>query len=272
MCHERGGVIDDLIVYRLEQARYLLVINASHIPRDFEWMTSHSAAGCQWENVSNQTAGFAVQGPSAKQILTAAADLAGFHFRELPLANSDCWVARTGYTGEDGFEIFCPATDAVRVWDALLEMGRNFGLKPCGLGARDTLRLEMCYPLHGNDISESTTPIEAGLSRYVFFDKGAFIGREVLAAQRESGPSRKLVAFKMRDKSPPPRQHYPVTANGRVVGEVTSGTQSPSLGIGIGMAYVESGVAKAGSQIEIEVRGKPFAAVIETKPLLKKTK
>jgi aminomethyltransferase len=152
----------------------------------------------------------------------------------------------------------------------LLDKGKPFGVLPCGLGARDTLRLEMCYPLHGNDITEKTTPMEAGLGKFVSFDKGAFIGSDVLVEQKAEGVGRKLVAFTMTEKSPPPRPHYPILANGRKVGEITSGTQSPTLGIGVGMGYVEVAAASVGRAIEIEIRGKRFPAVIQKKPILKK--
>jgi aminomethyltransferase len=179
-------------------------------------------------------------------------------------------VARTGYTGEDGFEIFCEAADAAHLWRTLLEKGQAFGILPCGLGARDTLRLEMCYPLYGNDLSDETTPLEAGLGKFVALDKGKFIGSDVLVEQKSKGVERKLVAFTMTDKSPPPRPHYTIHANSGKVGEITSGTQSPTLGIGIGMGYVETATAAAGSSIEIEIRGKKFGAVIQKKPILKK--
>jgi aminomethyltransferase len=181
----------------------------------------------------------------------------------------ECRVARTGYTGEDGFEILCDADDAVALWMEFLKQGAEFGVKPCGLGARDTLRLEMCYPLNGNDMNEGRTPLEAGLDRFVAFDKGDFIGRDILAGQKANGVKHKLMAFKMAEKSPPPRPHYPIVSAGRPIGDVTSGTHSPTLGVGIGMGYVEAKAAVIGSQIGIEIRGRTFAAVIGKKLLLK---
>ena len=272
MCNERGGVIDDLIVYRIEPSVYLLVINAANIERDFAWMNSHANASIVLENESDRTAALALQGPNAAKVLEVAATIGHFHVARLNVVGKRCWVARTGYTGEDGFEIFCDASDGTELWTQLLKRGEPHGIKPCGLGARDTLRLEMCYPLHGNDMTEDTTPLEAGLGRYVSFEKGDFIGRAVLADKQERGVERKLVAFKMEDKSPPPRPHYPIVVEGREVGKVTSGTQSPSLGMGIGMGYVESAASEVGTKIGIEVRGKLFPAVIENKPLLKKGK
>jgi aminomethyltransferase len=273
MCNERGGVIDDLIVYRVEPSVYLLVVNASNIETDFTWMNARANAPAVFDNDSEKTAAFALQGPNAAKLLAeAAARVLHFHIARLDVFGHKCWVARTGYTGEDGFEILCDAADAVELWNSLLTRGREFGIKPCGLGARDTLRLEMCYPLNGSDMTEETTPIEAGLGKFVAFDKGEFIGHEALAAQKEKGVARKLVAFKMTEKSPPPRPHYAIVAGGRRIGEVTSGTQSPTLGIGIGMGYVETGAVQVGSHIEIEIRGKNYPAVIERKPLLKRNR
>ncbi len=272
LCNERGGVIDDLLVYRLEPTVYLLVINASHIAEDFAWMNAHAGIPCVLENESDRWAMLALQGPLAPKFLENSATLAPFYVERESVFGKVCWVARTGYTGEDGFEILCEAEDAGEIWAELLEFGAEFDIQPCGLGARDTLRLEMCYPLHGNDITEETTPVEAGLSRYVAFDKGDFVGRDVLVEQKEKGTGRKLVAFKMAGKGAPPRPHYPMLAGGRAVGEVTSGTQSPSLSVGIGMGYVECPAAQIGAAIDIEIRGKNFPAIIEKKPLFRKSK
>lgn len=269
MCNERGGVIDDLIVYRIESDVYLVVVNASNIGKDFVWMNDHACAPVSLENQSEKTAMLALQGPNAPKFLKDAAALPHFHVARQHVYGVKCQVARTGYTGEDGFEILCDANDAVNLWTELLERGAEFGVKPCGLGARDTLRLEMCYPLNGNDMNEDWTPLEVGLNRFVSFDKGDFIGRDVLARQKEEGVKQKLVAFKMTEKSPPPRPHYPIVSAGRLVGDITSGTHSPTLGVGIGMGYVEAKVAVIGSPIGIEIRGRTFAAVIGKKPLLK---
>jgi aminomethyltransferase len=267
LCNERGGVMDDLIAYRVEPTVYLLVVNDGNIEKDFAWMNAQAGGSAVFENQSDRTAALALQGPLAAKFLENSAKLPAFHIEHESVFGAVCWVARTGYTGEDGFEILCEAGDAVELWDALLEFGKEFGIRPCGLGARDTLRLEMCYPLHGQDITEDTTPIEAGLGRFVSFDKGEFIGRPVLLEQKEKGVARRLVAFKMTGQSPPPRPHYPIVAGGRKVGEVTSGTQSPTLGCGIGMGYVESG---ASGDLEIEIRGRLFPATVEKKPLFRK--
>jgi aminomethyltransferase len=270
MCNEGGGVVDDLIVYRLEPSVYLVIVNAGNIEKDFEWMNSKATISAVIENRSDRYAALALQGPAAEKLFDFSATLPHFHIQRHQVFGKECWVARTGYTGEDGFEIFCEAADAPHIWRTLLAQGKNFGILPCGLGARDTLRLEMCYPLHGNDLNDETTPLEAGLGKFVSFDKGAFVGSEVLAEQKAKGVGRKLVAFTMAEKSPPPRPHYSLLASGRKVGEVTSGTQSPTLGIGIGMGYVEAAGASVGRTIEIEVRGKNFPAVIQKKPILKK--
>jgi aminomethyltransferase len=180
-------------------------------------------------------------------------------------------VSRTGYTGEDGFEIVGSDKAIRHIWDALLTAGHVFGIKPCGLGARDTLRTEVCYPLYGHELDEQTTPIEAGLGFFVALDKGEFNGGSVLAEQKTNGTKKKLVAFKMVGKSAPPRPHYPIWVNGMNAGVVTSGTQSPSLGIGIGMGYVPTEFAKPGTKIEIEIRGKPFPAVVVPKPIYRRT-
>ncbi len=278
LCNDSGGVIDDLIAYRVEPSVFLLIVNASNIEKDFAWMNARATKSVVLENLSDKMAAIALQGPATTKVLAEAAAIAHFGVARLSAFGKACWVARTGYTGEDGFEIVCDAADARPLWSGLLERGKPFGIKPCGLGARDTLRLEMCYPLHGNDITEEITPLEAGLDKFVSFDKGDFIGRAALAEQRKTGVKRKLVAFKMTDKSPPPRPHYPILAAGRdacatkKVGEITSGTQSPTLGVGIGMGYVEANAAPAGTAIGIEIRGKRFAAVIEKKPLLRKSK
>jgi aminomethyltransferase len=180
-------------------------------------------------------------------------------------------VSRTGYTGEDGFEVVGQNESIQQLWMALLRRGHPFGLKACGLGARDTLRTEVCYPLYGHELDEDTTPIEAGLGFFVSLDKGEFAGRPVLAEQKANGTKKKLVAFKMTGKSAPPRPHYPIWASGANVGVVTSGTQSPSLGIGIGMGYVPPELARPDTKIEIEIRGKRFAAVVVPKPIYRKS-
>ncbi|HEY5753014.1 MAG TPA: glycine cleavage system aminomethyltransferase GcvT [Chthoniobacterales bacterium] len=275
LLNENGGVIDDLIAYRTGPHTYFLVINASMIAEDVAWLESETEGDVTLENKSDDFAGLAVQGPASVALLEA------FLGGNLPPRNgianfivrgTTITAARTGYTGEDGAELFLPATDGPRIWNELLDFGKVYGLKPCGLGARDTLRLEMCYPLNGSDLGPGITPIEAGLGFFVDLNKGEFVGRDVLARQKTEGVARKLAPFRMTAKSPPPRSHYPVTAGGEVVGETCSGGLSPSLGTGIGMAYLPPALAVPGTAIEIDIRGKKFPAVVERKPLYKKPK
>jgi aminomethyltransferase len=286
LLNERGGIIDDLIVYRIGEEKFLLVVNAARTDEDFAWLekwhrlpADHRQDADAMIHLTNRSADFggvAIQGPRIAELFHA---LFGAN-ADLPSRNSvadfsfdgtTVSVARTGYTGEDGIEVFFPAPDAVKFWNAVLEKGRPFGIKPCGLGARDTLRLEMCYPLNGSDLSPVRNPIEAGLGFFVDLTKPNFIGRDVLLETKERGPRERLVPFRMKEKGPPPRPHYAVFENGERIGEVTSGTVSPSLNWGVGMAYVSTARAKIGTQIDIEIRGQKFPAVIEKKPLYKKS-
>ncbi len=274
MLNERGGVIDDLLIYRICDDDWLLVVNASMIDEDFAWMQSHLPADVTLVNRSDDFAGLAVQGPKAAAWFDAYVGgkceaPARNHIVRLDIGGGQTFIARTGYTGEDGFELFCPAASAVQVWNDVLASGAEFGIKPCGLGARDTLRLEMCYPLNGNDLSPERTPIEAGLGFFVDLQKGDFTGRAVLAAQKEHGIERRLVAFKMKGTTPPPRSHYAVYRDGAQIGETCSGGLSPTLAAGIGMAYLPVADATPGTPIEIDIRGRRFTAIVEKKPLRK---
>lgn len=273
LLNEAGGVIDDLLIYRTADEEYFLVVNASKVEEDVAWLQKHLPAGdgVTFQDKSAETAALAIQGPQSAAFY---AKLAGG--AELPPRNGiapvtidgvEALICRTGYTGEDGFELFFPATAAAQLWTTSLEKGAEHGIKPCGLGARDTLRLEMCYPLNGNDLSPTRTPLEAGLGFFVDLEKPEFIGRSALKGQREAGLTERLIAFKMRDKCPPPRSHYPVVKEGVVIGETTSGSLSPSLSTGIGMAYLPVEHAKVGQEIEIDIRGRRFVATIEKKPL-----
>ncbi len=276
LLNDDAGIIDDLIVYRMEPEKFLLVVNASRIEEDFAWLHAHVAQDVQLEDQSDRYAGLAVQGPRIGELfqalfgngaeMPARNRIAQFHLGDIAL-----WVARTGYTGEDGIEIFFTAKEAPRIWNEILTKGASLGIRPCGLGARDTLRLEMCYPLNGSDLTPAHNPLEAGLGFFVDFTKSLFSGRAKLQRVKEEGLPRRLVAFKMKDKSPPPRPHYRVYRDGADAGEVTSGTLSPSLNQGIGMAYLATPVPKPGDEIEIEIRGQKFPAVIEKKPLYKKS-
>ena len=272
LLNEDGGVIDDLIVYRIENARYLLVVNASMIDVDFAWMDSHRVPAITFENHSDRYAGLAVQGPRSAQLFDSF--FGGKYSRParneilaIQIDGQTYYIARTGYTGEDGFEVFCPAERAVKSWNDILCKGAEFDIKPCGLGARDTLRLEMCYPLNGSDLGHDTTPIEAGLSIFVDLGKPEFIGRQKLVEQKQAGVKRRLVPFKMTGPCPPPRSHYSIFKGDQKIAETTSGSLSPTLKAGIGMAYIPTEFARINEEIEIEIRGKRFPAVIEKKPL-----
>jgi aminomethyltransferase len=276
LLNERGGIIDDLIVYRTAPEEFLLVVNASRADEDFAWLRKHLGDNGKLENRSADYGGLAIQGPRVVELLQAFlgdnAELpARNQIKDFECCGTKVTVARTGYTGEDGVEVFFAATDAPKIWNGLLEKGKDFGIRPCGLGARDTLRLEMCYPLNGSDLSPEHNPIEAGLGFFVDLKKPKFVGRDVLVDAKENGSPNRLVAFRMKSKGPPPRPHYSVWHEGERIGEVTSGSLSPSLNEGIGMAYVASAHAKAGTEIEIEIRDRKLPAIIEKKPLYKKS-
>lgn len=269
MLNEQGGVIDDLIAYRVSEDEALLVINASMIPEDVAWMEQHLEGGVTLRNESDAWAGLAVQGPESEKSFKAI-----FPDEELPPRNGISrtaggeMVCRTGYTGEDGFELFCPAGKGSELFKAFI----SAGAVPCGLGARDTLRLEMCYPLNGNDLSPEHSPIEAGLGFFCALAKPDFIGRDTLVSQKEEGPEAKLTAIEVTQKGPPPRPHYPVLSeSGEVIGELSSGALSPSLAKGIAMAYLPAAFSKPGTKLQIDVRGRQFEAVTVKKPFLKKS-
>jgi len=273
LLNERGGVIDDLIVYHLREEEFLLIVNAAKVDEDFAWMQSRlESDGVEFTNRSADCVGLALQGPKAPRLLD---ELFGIsrpgrnEVRQVTREGLRFVIACTGYTGEEGYELFFSATEAAAQWNRILEKGAPFGLKPCGLGARDTLRLEMCYPLNGSDLSPEHTPLEAGLSIFVDLNKPDFVGREALLAQREAGIPLRLAPIKMTEKGPPPRAHYPVLKDGRQVAELSSGTLSPSLGIGIGMAYLPADLARIGEELEIEIRGRRFPATVERKPFRK---
>jgi aminomethyltransferase len=275
LLNECGGIIDDLIVYRIDEQKYLLVVNAARADEDFAWLQNHLKEHCFLTSRSGNFGAVAIQGPQTMALFYAlfGKDIelpARNHIVDVPFDTTNVSVARTGYTGEDGIEVFFAANDAVKFWRAALERGKQLGIKPCGLGARDTLRLEMCYPLNGSDLSSERNPIEAGLGFFVDLAKPDFVGRDALLKTKEFGPREKLVPFRMKEKGPPPRPHYAVFGNGERIGEVTSGTLSPSLNWGIGMAYVSSAHAKIGAEIDIEIRAQKFPATVEKKPLYRK--
>ena len=275
LLNDNGGVIDDLIVYRTGNAEFLLVVNAAKVDEDLAWLEQHHAKGIALRNRSANFAGVAIQGPRVvdlfRELLGQGVELpARNSIRDFVIENMPVTIARTGYTGEDGVEAFFRAQDAAKFWNLVLDRGEKIGAKPCGLGARDTLRLEMCYPLNGSDLSAERNPIEAGLGFFVDLEKSAFTGRDKLLQTKTDGARERLVAFKMNGKGPPPRPHYALFSNGTRVGEISSGTLSPSLNIGIGMGYVSTASAKIGTPLEVEIRGQKFPATIEKKPLYKK--
>lgn len=270
MLNEKGGVIDDLIAYRTGENDYFLVVNASMIEEDFFWMASHQDEQATLRNESDLWAGMAIQGPHAVETFLKACPGEVLPERNgISTLASGAIVCRTGYTGEDGFEFFCAAEDGVAWWERFLAAGAA----PCGLGARDTLRLEMGYPLNGNDLSPERTPIEAGLGFFCDLGKGDFIGRDVLVSQKANGSELKLAAIQYTDKGAPPRAHYPVVAaDGSVIGELSSGVLSPSLMSGIGMAYLPSSFSRPGTELSIDVRGRLFPARVVKKPFYKPAK
>lgn len=277
LLNDRGGVIDDLIAYRTSEREFFLVVNASRIDADWEHLESQLTQDDDvvMANASDFTAGLAVQGPKSREVAAAIFGNDGsFPAHNTVFVsmtdNGPMWLCGTGYTGEEGFEFFMPA-EVVESWfRKIVDAVKAVGGVPCGLGARDTLRLEMGYPLNGNDLSEERTPLQAGLGFFVDLEKGDFVGREALVAQKTAGMPDKLAAFRMTGIAPPPRPHYPVAHGGEIVGEVCSGTQSPSLGTGIGMAYLPPNAAAVGSTIEIEIRGRRFPAEVVKKPFYRK--
>lgn len=292
LCNDQGGVVDDLYVYRVAELDYLLVVNAARTPADWDWLQTQvdhapTPDGFSLEDLSADWAAVAVQGPRVaefiEQVIPGGSiggrlaarltelrknDIAGFVFRGESLL-----AARTGYTGEDGFEILLPAERAEELWDAVLEAGSRVGLLPAGLGARDTLRTEMGYPLYGHELSESISPLEAGITFCVALDKGEFTGREALLRQKAEGIRRKCVAFRLSGQTPPPRPDYPLwsrESGAQPLGRVTSGTLSPSLGVGIGMGFVPVEFARPGTALAVEIRGRQYPAEVVPKPIYRR--
>lgn len=273
MCREDGGAIDDCIVYRLRD-RYMIVVNASNRVKDRDWIAYNAQKfDCEATDRSDEIGLIALQGPRAEKILgqvtkTNLPNIQYYHFDEGEVAGVQALISRTGYTGEDGFELYVSASDAVQVWRRLLENGAADGLVPAGLGARDSLRLEMGYALYGNDIDEKRTPLEAGLGWVTKLDKGEFVGAAALRKLKEKGVRHRLVGFVLKERGFP-RHGYEVRVGGQGGGEVTSGTVSPSLDQGIGLAYIATEVSKPGTEIEIVVRDKTVAAEIMRPPFYK---
>ena len=276
-CNEGGTILDDLLVYRHTQDRWLVVCNASNHDKIAAHCAKAADHHCEFEDQTVSTALIAVQGPKAFEVLAAigpdgarCSELGSFHFGAFELAGVKCTVARTGYTGEDGVEVFCPNDGAVPVWRALLEHGAKVGLKPAGLGCRDTLRLEARLSLYGNDIDETTNPIEAGLKWIVKLDRGDFLGRDALLAVEQKGLSRKIVGFEMVGRGIA-RHGYPLLdMHGEPVGTCTSGSPSPTLGKNIGLGYLPKSMTKVGTPFKVDCRGKAIDAVVVKTPFYKR--
>jgi aminomethyltransferase len=271
--NEQNGIVDDLLVYKLADEHYMLVVNASNIEKDWNWIQKFKPENCDMANVSDSISLFAVQGPKAKEALQSLtevnlSDIKFYHFKTAEFAGiTDVIISATGYTGAGGFELYIPNAFAEKAWNAIMESGAEFGIKPIGLGARDTLRMEMGYCLYGNDIDDSTSPLEAGLGWITKFTKD-FVNAEALKKQKEEGVTRKLVGFKMVDRGIPRNGYRILDGTGNEIGHVTSGTMSPSMGIGIGLGYVKNEHAKPGSKIMIEVRNRHLQAEVHKLPLL----
>jgi len=275
MPNETGGIVDDLIVYKLEEEKYLLVVNASNIEKDWDWISSHNTMGAVMENKSDDFALLAIQGPKAVEAMQSLSslDLSAipyYHFAVGDFAGfDDIIISATGYTGSGGFEIYCKNNQVETVWNKVFEAGKPFGIKPIGLAARDTLRLEMGFCLYGNDIDDTTSPIEAGLGWITKFTKN-FINAENLKKQKEAGVFRKLVGFELTQRGVPRHDYEIVDKDGKVIGKVTSGTMAPSLGKGIGLGYVETASAAPGSEIFVRIRNNDVAAQVVKLPFYKK--
>jgi aminomethyltransferase len=275
MCYDHGGIVDDLLVYHLGDY-YMLVVNASNTEKDFAWLKEHTSRNVDLHDVTDEIALLAVQGPRSMEALQrlTSVDLSTipyYHSVRGQLAEVDMIISRTGYTGELGFELYFRAvpSDCERVWHAIFDAGRSFNIQPVGLGARDTLRLEMGYCLYGNDIDETTNPLEAGLGWITKLEKGEFIGRAALLKAKAEGVRRKLVGFTVEEKAFP-RHGYEISSNGSKIGYVTSGTFSPSVEKGIGLAYVESPYTAPGTTFDVSVRSKPVRGTVVKTPFLKR--
>jgi aminomethyltransferase len=271
LCAPDGGIVDDATVYRLAAERFMIVVNASNTDIDWAWVTEHAPAA-RWRNVSSVTGLIAVQGPRAEALVGRLADrdvtgVGYFRFVNGSVAGVPTLISRSGYTGEDGFELYVPAERSVALWNALLDEGRRDGIQPIGLGARDTLRLEMKFALYGNDIDETTNPLEAGLGWVVKPAKGDFIGRAAIEAARAAGIKRRLVGIEMADRAVA-RHGYHVVKAGRSVGVVTSGSFSPSLERCIGIAYVGADLAAVGTEVEVDIRGTAQPARVAKTPFV----
>ncbi len=272
LCDEKGFVLDDLLVYQNDTEDYYIIVNAANIAQDYEAFKKYAPSSVVLKDQSGETACVAIQGPKSELVLEKLfgfklKNLGYYSFKEESFKGQPIWISRSGYTGEDGFEIFLNHELILPVWDRLLQDGKKEGILPAGLGARNTLRLEAGNALYGNDIDASTTPLEAGLAWAVSFGKGDFVGRESLLKQKENGIQKRLVGFKMLDK-PIAREHYPIMKSGKRIGVVTSGSFGPSVGCNIGLGYVEKGADSLGTLIEIEIHKKPVKGEIVKLPFI----
>ena len=272
LCDPDGLALDDILVYQEAKNDYYLIVNAANIKSDHEELLKYAGGSVEIKNHSDETACVAAQGPKSETALEKLfgfklKDLGYYCFKEEKFSGMSVWVSRSGYTGEDGFEIFSSNEQALAIWDKLIGAGSKEGILPAGLGARNTLRLEAGNALYGNDLDKTTTPLEAGLGWAVSFTKGDFVGREALIRQKEKGLSRRLAGFRMLEKSVA-REHYPIFKEGRKVGVVTSGSFAPSVGANIGLGYVETGLEKPGTAIEIEIHGRLAKAEVVKRPFI----
>jgi len=272
--NETGGIVDDLIIYRLNEEKWVLVVNASNIDKDWDWINSHNTMGAEMRNLSDDFSLLAIQGPKAVEAMQSltSIDLSAIKFYTFEVADfagiDNVIISATGYTGSGGFEIYCKNSEVEQIWNKVFEAGADFGIKPIGLAARDTLRLEMGFCLYGNDIDDTTSPIEAGLGWITKFTKD-FINSENLKAQKERGPERRLIAFELNERGVPRQGYDIVDGNGNKIGNVTSGTMSPSMGKGIGMGYVPSIMKAVGTQIHIQIRKNAVPATVVKLPFYK---
>ena len=274
LLYSNGTFVDDIVLYRIHAEHIFICVNASNQEKDFQWILQHQEGEVEVRDMSDQYAQFAVQGPQAEELLTPLIDgdlstLKYYWSFQGKIAGVPALISRTGYTGEDGFEVYLASSQAETVWRAILEEGRSFGIKPVGLAARNTLRLEVRYPLYGNDIDQTTNPWEAGLGWIVKLEGGDFVGKEALLGLKQQGASRKLAGFVLQDRGIA-RDHYPVYLNSERVGEVSSGSYAPSLGKSIGLAYLPAEHANPGQQIEIEVRAKRLRAGLVSGPFYRR--
>lgn len=267
LCNQNGGVVDDVLVYRYDENEYLLVVNAANTQKDFDWIKSYAPKDVNIENISDNIAQMAIQGPASEKIIQSLTSVnlsqIGYYsfVRNIKIAGYNCMLSRTGYTGEDGFEIYCSPENAVSLWECIIEAGKDYDLLPVGLGARDTLRFEACMPLYGHELSEEISPLEAGLERYVKLTKPDFIGKKALVKQVAYGLRRKLMGLEMLDRGIP-RNGYSVLLNGERIGYVTSGSYCPTLKKNLGLALLKIQYADIGRIVEVEIRGKELKAKV----------